>query len=558
MLDDLAARIEADPERRPALVREYARQIGAPVSRVQRQLRAAGHGSGRRRRSDAGSTRADAEALERLAALQLAAVRKSGQPTLYLPVARQIAEQGGEQLGGLSAGQLARLLRERGLDLGTQRQGRRTHADIRSGGPNVLHLMDPSRALVWYLPSATQGRRQRSLGEGWEPYKNKPMEGRKARLGVWRYVLVDHASGCLALRYYEQAGENPAATWDFLCWAWRRERPWHGLPAWLWWDKGSDKTPVRAALEALGVRHYAHAPGNSRAKGVVERAQRIVETHFEARLGLQPVDSIEQLNERAERWCDAFNADAIDGIDARLRRPGVHAARIELWQRITADELRELPDEARDYAAWQPAQRKVAGNLTVSFRHPRLGAQARYRVGMLPGIRAGESITVQPLLDGEGAVRVSRTYRGERVEERVLPREYDAYGQPLDGAAPGEYRPLPLTEVERAGERLRELAGPARPGQAAFGGRYRALDAAAGGGTVIPMRRSGEVVQARPAPSAASLSLADAGRYLRRALGEAWRPDLFSELARRFPRGAAPEALDAWAAELRGEQEAAG
>ena len=557
MIEDLAARIEADPARRAELVREYARQIGAPVARVQRQLRAAGKGSGRKRRSDAGSTRADDAALQRLAALQLAAVRKSGQATLYLPVARQIAEQGGEHLGGLSAGQLARLLRERGMDLSTQRQGRRTHADIRSGGPNVLHLMDPSRSLVWYLPSAARGRRQRNLADdGWEPYKNKPMEGRKARLGAWRYVLVDHASGCLAVRYYEQLGENPAATWDFLCWAWRRDRPWHGLPQWLWWDKGSDKTPVRAALEALGVRHYAHAPGNSRAKGVVERAQRIVETHFEARLGLQPVDSIGQLNEWAERWCNAFNADAIDGIDARLHRPGVCAARIELWQRIEAEELRELPDEARDYAAWQPAQRKVAGNLTVSFRHPRLRAQARYRVGMLPGIRAGESITVQPLLDDDGAVRVARTYRGERVEERVLPREYDAFGQPLDGAAPGEYRPLPMTEVEQAGERLRALAGPVRPGQAAFGGRYRALDAAAGDGTVIPMRRTGEVVE--PAPAAATLSLADSGRYLRDALGAAWRPELFKELAGRWPRGAAPAELDAWAAELRGEQEAAG
>lgn len=560
MLNDLAARIEADPARRPELVREYAQQVGAPVSRVQRQLRAAGHGAGRKRRSDAGGTRVTDGELERLAALLVSAVRKSGQATLYIPVARQIMQARGEDLGGLSDGQLARLLRERGMDLSTQRRGRQTHAEVASR-PNDLHLFDPSRALVWYLPGAAPGRRQRALdGAGYEPYKNKPVTGKAARLGVWRYVLTDHASACLRVKYYQQAGENPGATWDFLCYAWAARHAWHGLPAALWWDKGSDHPAVRAALEALGVRHSAHAPGNSRAKGSVERAQRIVETHFEARLKLQPVDSLAELNRRAEAWSDAYNANSLEGLDTRLRRPGVCAARIELWQRIAAEELRELPAEARDYAVWQPVTRKVAGNLTVSFRHPRLRAQARYRVGDLPGVRVGGAVTVQPLLAGAGVVRVRHTYRGEEYETLCHPRTYDEFGFASDAAAPGEYRPLPLTEVERAGERLRELAGPVRPGQAAFGGRYRALDAAAGDGTVIPMRRTGAVVQARPAPEAAApaLSLADAGRYLRDALGAAWRPELFGALADRWPRGAAPAELDAWAAELRGEREAAG
>ena len=561
MLDDLIARIEAEPARRAELIRAYARQVGAPVSRVHRQLRAAGRGAGRRRRSDAGTTRADAAALERVAAMQVAGVRRSGQPTLYLPVARQIAELSGDDLGGLSTAQVARLLRDRGLDLRTQRRGRQTHADIRAGGPNVLHLLDPSRALVWYLPSASPGRRQRDMGDGWEPYKNKPMatESRKARLGVWRYVLVDHASGCITVRYYEQAGENPEATWDFLCWAWSRARPWHGLPRWLWWDKGTEAAPLRAALQALGIEHYAHAPGNSRAKGAVERAQRTVETSFESRLSLQPADSIDELNGRAERWAAAFNSSTIAGLDTRLRRPGVCAPRIELWQRIRADDLRELPDEARDLAVWQPVQRKVSGALTVSFSHPRLRAQARYRVGALPGIRVGEQVTVQPLLAGGGAVIVSRTWQGERVEERVLPREYDAFGQPLDGAAPGEVRPPPPTEVEQAGERLREQAGPVRPGQPTFGGRYRALDAAeAGDGKVIAMPRRGEAVEPQRAPAAEALSLADMGRYARQALGEAWRPELFAALTARWPRGASPGELDAWAAEQHAGAEAAG
>ena len=85
-------------------------------------------------------------------------------------------------------------------------------------------------------------------------------------------------------------------------------------------------------------------PGNPRAKGQVEKANDIVETQFECLLKLEPVQSIEELNEAAERWCAAFNANRLEGRDTRLTRGGKKiASRLELWNRIEEAQLKELP-----------------------------------------------------------------------------------------------------------------------------------------------------------------------------------------------------------------------
>ena len=556
MLHDLAARIQDEPARRAELVACYARQTGAPKDRVYRQLRAFGCGSGRKRRADAGATPVPDHELDELAAMMVAGVGKTGKAAMALPEARQVLRSEGTKLGGLSDSRLAALLRQRGLDLATQRRGRESHTEIRTR-PNEVHVVDPSSAAIYYLPPSARTRaRQRFEADvlGYEPYKNKPgLPAAKARLRVWRYVIVDHASACLRVRYIQQAGETPEALWEHLVYAWDRRHGerghWHGLPRHVWWDKGSDHAALRDALDSLDIGAWAHAAGNARAAGAVESAHWIVERKFESRLRLQPVESVEELNERVERWCDAYNDNAIEGLDTRLKRPGAPAAaRLELWQRVRAEELRAMPEDALDRAAYAPVERKVAGNLTVSYRHPRLPRAARYHVGSIPGVSVGRMVKVVPLLAdaGEAAVRVRYAWAGEEYEERVLPRALDEFGHAADGVQPGEWRPQPLTEVERAGSRLRELAGPVKPGEAAFGGRYRALDAAepAGGARkVIPMPRAGGEL----------LGLADAGRYARRRMGERWDPALFERLAERWPRGASTGELDAWIAELGGE-----
>lgn len=58
---------------------------------------------------------------------------------------------------------------------------------------------------------------------------------------------------------------------------------------------------------------YEVRTGNPRAKGQVEKANDIVETQFECLLKVEPVQSIDELNEATERWCAAFNANRLGG-----------------------------------------------------------------------------------------------------------------------------------------------------------------------------------------------------------------------------------------------------
>ena len=552
MLEALAAELaELAGRARSDRIAAYARSVGAPKDRIYRQLRAAGWSSGRRRRTDAGQTKVPEAALDRLAAALQAGLRKTGQATLTIPVVRQSLEASSVSFEGASDSRLAALLRDRGMDLRTQRRGRQTHVRMRSGHPNHVHQVDASACLIYYSPRSQQ---QRDLSHelGAEPYKNK-----QARIRIWRYIVTDHYSGCLRVYYFEQAGEDEAACWESLCRTWDRESPWHGLPNIVVLDKGCAGPRILRALAALGIEARVHTPGNARAKGAVEQRMRLVEQQFEARLRLQPASSFADLDAAAGAWCERFNADQIAGIDCRLHRRNARLVRLEAWQRIRPEQLVELPEDGRDLAVYEAAERRVAGDLTITYRHPRLRRSASYLVARIPGVEVGSTVTVQPrLVDADGAVLVRHEHGGETHEERLLP-----IGESEDGfldtdVAWGEYRSLPFTEAERTGQRLRELAGPLKPGAPALGGSVRALDAIEAGGErkVIPMPRRGAEVEPRR-PAGELLGLADAGRYARRRLGEAWDPALFERLAEKWPRGASTGELDAWLAELGREAE---
>ena len=116
----------------------------------------------------------------------------------------------------------------------------------------------------------------------------------------------------------------------------------------------------------------------------------------------------------------------------------------EAWLRIQAEQLRELPAEAWDLPAHQPVERKVAGDLTVTLRHPRLKVRAVYAVGGLPGVEVGAKVELQPLLmSAEGEAFVRYRHQGELAEQRVLPVEQDDLGTPVTATTWGEYRARP-------------------------------------------------------------------------------------------------------------------
>ncbi|MBU1352126.1 MAG: transposase family protein [Gammaproteobacteria bacterium] len=451
-----------------AMVREAGEFLGVSVQTVYRHLKAvAGWSSGRKARCDKGSTSVSAESLVTMGAAQREAIRANGKQTLFTTTARGILEQNGHAFG-VSNGQLNKLMRDRKLNVAAQRIATPVQA-LRAPHPNHTHEVDPSLCLVYYLKG-----RQYIIRDD-EFYKNKLDKLAQVKFKCYRYVAYDRASACVVPWYTEAAGEDQHNLFKFLMFSWGLQsgRPFHGVPFNLLWDKGSanQSTAIRSMLDALGVNHETHKAGNSRAKGGAENGNNIVETQFESRLRFQPVDNVEQLNAAAGAWANAYNANLIPGQDTRLRRAGLPApvARYDLWQLITAEQLRVLPavEVCQAFMRSKEEERQVKPDLTITFRHPAAERTMPYSLRGLDGINVGDVVLVRGLIYGECAVQVQvLRYDGEPLIYRVEPNvEFDAFGQRADGAVIGsEYKRAAKTEAEHAAT---AMDGAAYPGMTA-------------------------------------------------------------------------------------------
>lgn len=465
MYEDFVLQMQAakTARERSSIIAEMCRLFGFCEASAYRALRKSGWENGRKKRSDEGLSRISDEDLNIAAALLQNSVRKNGKKTMSVENARSIMIQNGFDVP-ISARQLSGLLRTRTLS--TELTSKPSpHQRMRSEHPNQVHFADPSVALMYFAPNG----KQKFLRDD-EVYKNKPfLEGRE-NLKCWRYVLTDHYSGSICVRYYAAAGENSANMYDFLLYAWGKKKDplynFHGLPELLIWDCGSANIskPVTNALKALRVETKPHLPGNPRAKGQVENANNIVECQFESLLHLEEVNSMEELNDAAERWCAAFNANQLEHRDTRITRAGRKiGSRTMIWNWIKEEQLRELPNEeiCRQIFTTGIQPRTVGGDLAISFVHPKNKAATRYSLSALPDIMVGMTVNVQPILVSEEALALvsyqDRT--GEIVSFEVKPIEYDRVG--FDIAAPvfgQEYKSQPDTLIEKNTKALAEIA----------------------------------------------------------------------------------------------------
>jgi hypothetical protein len=440
-------------ERHKAVIDEMCRVFAFSRAKAYKVLEEAGWDSGRAKRKDAGTTSVDKELLITISAMSKQGVRKNGKATVPVNVARSILEARGVNVP-VSDSRLRELLRQNHMAVADSKVPA-PHQSMRTEYPNQVHQADPSVSLLYYAPRGGQ-----KIISGSEHYKNKNFfkDGRKKCL---RYVLTDHYSGSVCARYYEETGETAANMYDFLLYAWGQKKyntyVFHGLPELLIWDCGTANI-ARAttnALKALGVETKPHLPGNPRAKGQVENGNRLVETQFESRLRFEPVRSVDELNEAVERWCAAYNANLIKGLDTRLHRGPVVESRSTLWQRIRPEQLRELPDveTCRQIFASLTQTRKVAGDLTVSIVHPRAGRSLRYSVRDLPGVFVGMELRLQPLLvTAEPLCIASYDNNGEEQSFELEPIVYDEAGFDVDSPVFGK-------EYKRPKDTARETAG---------------------------------------------------------------------------------------------------
>ena len=546
---------------------EFAERYGISVQTLHRHLAGVGWHSGRRRRSDAGSTSQDMDALTELAATLKLGVRKNGKATMHTPNARSMLAANGKTFA-VSNSRINELLRRQQLDLATQRQPS-AHVSMRSLHPNHVHQVDPSLCLLYYLP----GGGQKMIRDD-EAYKNKPETiERIGALKVWRYVLTDHYSGTIIVRYYQARGETQENLFDFLLYAWQRldGRLFHGVPKILVWDKGSANTAggIRNALEALQVEHIPHQAGNARAKGQVENANNIVETHFESRLRYEPVSCVDELNAHAEAWTNAWNANAIPDLDSRLRRRFMAepVARYALWQMIRQEQLRLLPDldVCRYLLTTDPQERQVGPDLTVSFKHPNTKTREFYDLAHVEGIYPRCTVKVSPLIYGGNQVLIHlEDYRGEERTFVVDPIQRDAFtGFRADAPTFGEsYAAQPDTVADRAGKAADRAAFPDKAAdeiekakdknEAPFGG----LDAVSHLRNVympdFMNKRGTELhVPSRVEVEEKTLTTTQALIHLKRTLGRALNADERDVFLAQFPEGCTEQQVEDWA---RGER----
>ena len=570
-LKGLAARIDAAEHGDAGELLASAQTfLGWSRSRLYRQLaKQAGWSSGRETRADKGRTKQGEEALELLAALKKEAVRKNGKETLHTPTAASLAQVNGAEIS-VSNSRINRLLKDRRLDTPSQMRAS-AHTTMRALHPNHVHQVDPSLCLIFYMPNGEQ----RIMRDD-EFYKNKLENIAKIKLKVWRYVLWDGASSAIIPWYAEAAGETQHNLFRFLMFAWGQQegRPFHGVPKLMVWDKGSANGAhaIKNLLAALQVEEHSHTKGNARAKGGVEGANNLVETHFECRLRFQPVSNVDELNAAASAWANAYNADLIPNFDARLNRVGLlrPMARYDLWLKITQEQLRVLPpfEVCQALMEGKRIERKVGPNLKVSFRHPKAQRTLEYDVAGLDGVCVGDVVEVSPLVYGEWpiVIRVAR-YDGAALEYTVTPEtQYDEFGQSLTSATWGEeFKSRPDTAAETQGKKLDRLAFPNRDleeitkardkNEAPFEGKLDALNHL----TKIDMpaylaRRGSEIsVPQRAQVEIKPLTQTQAAMRLRSMLGRPLAAEDREKLAEWYPQGVMEEQLQEVADRLEGK-----
>lgn len=461
-LRDLAQRLDTAAHGEcTAMIQAFCDLYDWSNSRVYRALGKVGWTSGRKPRADRGTTSQNMDVLTDVCAALRIGQRKNGKATMKTPTAVSLLSQNGREFT-VTNSRVNALLKVNQMNMASQRLDRAAQS-MRSLHPNHVHQVDPSLCLIYYMPDG----KQRVIQED-EFYKNKLENVAKLKLKVWRYVLTDHFSNTTIVRYYQAKGETQANLFDFLLYCWNKQegRVMHGVPKMLYWDKGSANTAgaIKNALIALQVKAEEHKAKNPRAKGSVENGNNRVECLFESRLMYEPVENVDQLNAAAEAWYNAYNADAIPNYDARLHRKYMAEpqARYALWQMIRREQLRILPsvEMCRLLLSADPIERKVDGELVISFKHPSIKQRLHYDVGNIPGVFVGAMVKVSPLVYGENQVLVSvKDYKNEETTHIVSPIAADAGGFRVDGAVYGEeYKSRPDTVIETAGKAADQAA----------------------------------------------------------------------------------------------------
>lgn len=528
----LAARIERAPHgARSELVAQGARELGLSRATLYRHLRTLGVVDERKTRADAGRRCVTREQALAVAGLVHVARRANGKQTMTIKRAADIVAANGiaglDAEGAPSVSTVARAMRDYGCHPGQLKTGKAT-GRMRSPHPNWCWQIDASVCVLYYLP----GGKMRLLDER---MFNERKPGRLADIGdqrITRYVVVDHCTGALYLRYALERGESALGVLTTLIEAMadRGERdPMHGVPFRLYLDKsgGNKSGLVGEFCTRMNIEALYHAAGAANATGAVEVAQNIVEREFESRLRFTDVRDLEGLQAMADRWRRHFNA--------HVRHTRHKMTRNQAWLRIKPDQLRTASREAMQAVAhWRAEERTVSRSLTISVdtRLPAWGAcEYDLRALVAAGIAKGDKVRVELNPFEAPAVTIIKAMP-DGVERRwsVSPINKDEFG--FDAAAPvlGEsYASQPDTRGDKALKEIEAAAAPtAEARERGEKHAYSGIDVMADvREAALTLRAEGrDILGAAPVAAPVPLTLAQAVKQLR-----GMAPDAFARNA---------------------------
>ena len=554
MFQEIAKKLDTQPYgQKQVYLKETCERIGMPLQSLYDNLKAVGYVSGKKIRTDKGITHIDLNDARLVCGIMINTRRKNEKRLVSCAEAIDMAFANAQIQQKYNPGSLLRVAREHGFH--PDQQSRATpHIEMKSLHPNHVWQVDASVGTLFYLPKGGV-----EFFDEREHYKNKPQNVEKASRDLCiRYVITDHYTGSIFLKYYSCSGESQEILFDVLVEGFSKQDKllMHGVPHMLIMDKGSANTAhaVQAFLTKMHINHFAHSTGNSRAKGSVEKTQDIVECQFEGGLRLMKsqVQNVDELNILAQKWMVYFNSTKIHGRHKTTRWG--------LWQTIREQELRIAP--AREVMEMlltsKPQPKTVKGNLRVSFKGKGFAQSETYSVAHIPNVRVGEKVmvTVNPYRAPNIDI-IMIDYQGKETIHECVPLVIDEAGFSENAVTFGEKmvsaidtvldteRKENLKAAYAGAETLTEAKAAQKKGVQLYDGKidpFKHMD-----DKKIPMyieRPGTEMDIATPRQVLEPISIAEAAKRIKATMGESYPADGYTRLKAEYGTSIDPMILD--------------
>lgn len=321
----------AGPGGKQAVYRAACQELSISLPTLYRHLAKVTVKPERKQRSDAGVVSLPRAEAALISAFLMVSHRKTNKRLMSIGQALDILRANNEvraertdmatgEVTKLSASAVSRALKHYGLH--PDQLGRAAPAvELRSLHPNHVWQIDASLCVLYYLNARTKAESGLQVMDRDKFYKNKPANLARIEADrVWSYEITCHNSGAIYVEYVLGAESAANLTHVFINAIQQREgEPFYGVPFTLMMDMGSANTSglFSNLARRLQVQLIAHAPGNARATGQVEKARDIIERSFEAGLRLAPVSGLDELNAQARRWALWFNSNKVHSRHGR-------------------------------------------------------------------------------------------------------------------------------------------------------------------------------------------------------------------------------------------------